>query len=376
MSNRLGSGDDAEQGTSEEGKEAVTVLTVHKAKGLERERVILAGIQEKQTSGKSGLNVCPDSDGYWAVRINSKEKSPLWENLEEEDAKHNRAERLRLLYVAMTRAKEELVLVQTGGDSRVEGNVWLEALETGWEFRPEGPPPEIRGILFTAPEGKAATIASSSQGTPSAKEALSAINAWADSPPKPVALNASPSSIAHQISSYPPDSGIGGELAAATGTLIHKLFEIWDFHSWESLKKPMAGEGAEIAEKECVPLNRLLTRAADILDRLPGTPLGDLLLTLRQAEKYPELPALHKKDGKSWQGFIDLLYREKGGPWVVADFKTDASLAPEDAVAQYRAQLDLYGETIHAALGEPPELKIFLLDTGVIADIPSQRANQ
>ena len=44
MAERLGSGEDADQGVSEEKADAVAVMTIHAAKGLERDHVFVASL--------------------------------------------------------------------------------------------------------------------------------------------------------------------------------------------------------------------------------------------------------------------------------------------------------------------------------------------
>ena len=382
LGDRLGSEDEADQGTSEEGMGAVSILTIHKAKGLEKEKVILAGIQEKPSRGKAGLKARPDSEGCWAIHINSKEKDARWKGLEAEDEAHERAQNLRLLYVAMTRAKAELVLIQTGGESEVKGNVWLETLASGWGFLPHEPAPEIPGVLFTGPGS--GPMKSGEETTPplGLQEAARAIEAWENSPAKPSPLNKNPSSLGHEAIGEAPSSGSPSSsnkdaaLAAATGTLLHRLFELWDFQNWDSLRAPLEKEASALSAGEEVSLEDMGARARDILDRLPGTTLGVRLLELGEADRFPEIPMLHHRDGQAFHGFIDILYKEKDGPWTVADFKTDARLSAKDGAERYGKQLRLYGEAVQGTLGEAPELELFLLDTGVVANVPGQGADE
>ena len=53
------------------------------------------------------------------------------------------------------------------------------------------------------------------------------------------------------------------------------------------------------------------------------------------------------------EGVIDLVFKD-GNRWVVADYKTDSGGDPDfvERVAQYRAQVDLYGECWEQLTGE------------------------
>lgn len=97
-----------------EAKEAVTLLTVHKSKGLEFPVVILADLSRKELSAPTppahlfswrhhmyGLRAGKISDVNLAF-------------LEEEQKKHSQCEETRILYVALTRAKEKLILTADG----------------------------------------------------------------------------------------------------------------------------------------------------------------------------------------------------------------------------------------------------------------------
>ena len=60
----------------------------------------------------------------------------------------------------------------------------------------------------------------------------------------------------------------------------------------------------------------------------------------------------------------------------MADFKTDARLSAKDGAERYGEQLRLYGDAVQETLGETPELELFLLDTGVVANVPGQGTDQ
>lgn len=116
-----GFGDGAGAGEEDDGAQddnAVHLLTIHKSKGLEFPIVIFARLDSKfgggavsdllEMSADGGMTLCavdPErrvrltSPGYTAMRLREK--------------REERAEELRLLYVAMTRAKEKLVMVGT-----------------------------------------------------------------------------------------------------------------------------------------------------------------------------------------------------------------------------------------------------------------------
>lgn len=102
--------DEGESPLAEENINAVKLLTVHKAKGLEFPIVILAGLQAGSRQMTSPVRVGRDwTTGRWALQIGSIQTPQMaWAN--ERDIWLEEAEERRLFYVAATRAREHLVL--------------------------------------------------------------------------------------------------------------------------------------------------------------------------------------------------------------------------------------------------------------------------
>jgi len=100
-------------------------MTVHKAKGLEFPVVILADITARMTGSVN--HYIDRTRGLCAVRIAGWSPCELNEH-EEEEAKREEAESLRLAYVAATRARD-LLIVPTVGDAPFE-NGWVSCLNS------------------------------------------------------------------------------------------------------------------------------------------------------------------------------------------------------------------------------------------------------
>ena len=114
----------AEAPILEEDSDGVRMMTVHKAKGLEFPVVILADLTCKLSRPEAGRWIDPESN-LCAVKIGGWAPTDLILH-DAEEAARDRAEGLRLAYVAATRARDVLV-VPTIGDEVYEGG-WLDPL--------------------------------------------------------------------------------------------------------------------------------------------------------------------------------------------------------------------------------------------------------
>jgi ATP-dependent exoDNAse (exonuclease V) beta subunit len=134
----------------EEGADAVRLLTIHAAKGLEFKVVIVAD------AGRDRVPPSPDEilalpDGRFGFRVadpvTAKRRGAFdYEAVKEARQEAERAERLRLYYVAMTRAKERLIVsgsVDLGADREVPTPIaWvLDRLEADEELSEAGDVP-------------------------------------------------------------------------------------------------------------------------------------------------------------------------------------------------------------------------------------------
>lgn len=110
--------DYGEANIQDESSNVVGLMSIHKSKGLEFPIVIVAGMEKQFNLKDAGSSVVLHSElgaGIDFVDVESREKSPslLKRIIQQEIKKESVAEELRILYVAMTRAKEKLILTGT-----------------------------------------------------------------------------------------------------------------------------------------------------------------------------------------------------------------------------------------------------------------------
>ncbi len=107
----------------------VSIMTVHKAKGLEFPVVFLPGMNQQPKSAATGpLVLVEGGDG---MRMAAKYgTNPLYDEMWELEREELRHEHQRLLYVAMTRARDHLIMIGTLalGKSPIKQNTWLNYL--------------------------------------------------------------------------------------------------------------------------------------------------------------------------------------------------------------------------------------------------------
>jgi ATP-dependent helicase/nuclease subunit A len=129
------------QADSVKTRDAVQIMTIHAAKGLEFPIVILPQLQRNFTYDKSGM-LEPELGMH--IRIPEADRQPfIAEHLRERSQSRTVAEEKRILYVAMTRAKDHLILCSTLPKKQPSTN-WLAWISAAF---PEVFEPEVSEIV-------------------------------------------------------------------------------------------------------------------------------------------------------------------------------------------------------------------------------------
>ncbi len=110
--------DAAEARPRDAGESAVSIMTIHKSKGLDFAHVYLVGLHRKSPLGRRDRHRTQiERDGHILFGA----PTPGWFAFEDRAEKRERAEQVRLLYVAMTRAKDRLVMSGTWPNAPKDG---------------------------------------------------------------------------------------------------------------------------------------------------------------------------------------------------------------------------------------------------------------
>lgn len=407
--------EESEARVQSERGDAVLLSSVHAVKGLEFPCVILADLGAARKASEGGPFAASADHGLGlrlvgALDPDDKRQDRTYARISEDLKRREDREAQRLLYVAMTRAKERLVL--SGSAKPVKSpakatSPWIRLMAEvlridlfGQEESTEcgGVSVAVRyGAQAQAPAGKgealalarrpalaerwsrgleAGAAAAAQEGVPYDAQAAERTLQRLVVPDKPyeqtldvtvtalaaaAADGATPSERLDYVDTE-PDKGpeaAESELDVATegytpadeyGTTYHALMEWW--LAARPRKTPDPSEvmhllaGLRPNERE-----GLLSEAADFW----AGEWGQRVLASKRA--YAELPFLYKARRGLLKGQMDLVYLDAKAGWTVLDYKTNRveSAAEMDALVEsYRTQIGLYALVFAELSGERP----------------------
>jgi ATP-dependent helicase/nuclease subunit A len=381
---------EGESPLADEAVDAVRILSIHKAKGLEFRVVVVPDLARGSGSGRSQTRVeivLADRGPEIAISIPGRAGALNGAGLaaQRERERHEEAEAKRLLYVATTRAVERLVLIHSSTNTSAS---WVKALaRLGYApeggFPPEGPLPMPEGSPGDSPVIHRILDGTAPLGTRDPGAATDVLPAYRsflaarEIAARPAAPRFRNPSRDHRVAATDHDEAdVSGasrprDLARAAGVAVHRLLENWDFRDQAALRA-RAGGAAAFAARELGQDPAVVAR--EVLEVLEGFLDSELPAHLAAAEILGrEVPILFRDpDGSVVHGYADLIYRREGRVYV-ADYKTDVDTGEERA-ASYRAQLAEYARAVEAALGlpEPPICEVLFVRGGRRVALPGE----
>lgn len=128
---------ESEAQTQAEAGDVVRLMTIHRSKGLEFPVVILPDLDRRLTVNDSKRLIFHKKVGIgFKIPLESSDdgETSLWKEIKQLDRKEETAESKRILYVALTRAKQQLILVGSGdgsakGATLENASNWMQWLE-------------------------------------------------------------------------------------------------------------------------------------------------------------------------------------------------------------------------------------------------------
>ena len=346
-------------------RDAVSVMTIHKSKGMQAPVVFLVGTEDKIIGNKEGdLNVHMDKE-YGAVTHSVGKKNLLSELFKIKKKKELKEDKLRLLYVALTRARNYLyVSGEVEGDKEIATKEeattlaqWvLYGIRDVYDYETDLPSEEekesseenvtvasVEGDLDKQAEALRAALSyrypHESATKTGIKYTVTAINAMEEEeycPPTMLfpAEEKAKGTAFHAVMEHLP-FGLEGE--EQTREFLQKLAED-GLISKDALKDLSARKVFSAWERvRALVGDKKVMREKSFLLHVPAREIG-----LGDAEDEVEV-----------QGKIDLLAIGENQA-VVLDYKL-SSLSREELVKTYRAQLDLYALATARSLDIPKE---------------------
>ncbi len=368
-----------EASLEEESLDAVRVLSIHKAKGLEFPVVVLPGLHQKSSGRDRGAEVTLD----WMSGVYGCTFPPTWNAgqvlLREKARIREKAEQRRVMYVGMTRARDRLML--SGGLlAKPIGESFFgffQHVADGEIGNPEHGTIQIGSASIRHTVVTSSSLSLSKQSIPAIEPVTTVRHeayaktfekdrerkiAWQQASQKMAFMTPSLLRPSQSIQA-PHIRGVGATLARhQVGTLVHRLLEQWDFQlDHTNFRQPLK-EFCHFALGDLV----YEEQQAVVLE------IEGLTGTFLQSPSYREIqqstvigrevpfamPWSHEESQAStdfpsvMEGVMDVVYDVAGDVWV-ADYKTDnvkASTVIEHADL-YRQQAQVYAIAASRSLG-------------------------
>jgi ATP-dependent helicase/nuclease subunit A len=371
---------------------AVRVLSIHKAKGLEYPVVILPDIGREAGGRKEAETdvawLEQDGRGWLAVRLRGPVLNTAGVHQQVLNRQHEIAEEKRVFYVGCTRAAERLILINS---NPVRSAPWRDALRALSYDVTDGFPAQgdlTAGVLHrvieppTPPTRDSVTeIDPMWTRAADAFDEVTASLVDATGPPlrRPAdAERVFPDEEREQLPAdsvsppHPVAASAQQAVARLAGSIVHAALERWDFRDSGRLQtlgrreadRILATPGL-IVTTDRPPSPAVHAEVALILEAFAASPLPARLVAAEIVGR--EVPILFKgDDGTVWSGTCDLVYRDDAGFLVVADYKTVRPGPEPDAAAQrYRPQVAIYVDALRrGAPGERVRGEILFVRTG------------
>lgn len=336
------------EGTSlDDDEDAVRILTVHGAKGLEFPVVIMAGFGTNPRSPSAPTYALEPTTGRLAVCVGSKTRGSQFtagpvDAAVAREKLHAEAELIRLLYVAATRARDHLVVsFYRSKRSTTSGVARLESAEAANAI-PILPDTEVETVVAPGRfDGVAVDPPTSPDTATAAKDRIALVDSAR------TLRVTSATALAGRKEGRGDDSEpwSHGRGSSRLGRAVHAVVQSVPL---EAQPEVLAAFARAQAVAEAIP-----DREDDVI-RLARRALASGAMARARGAKRAlrEVPFAVEVDGTIVEGFVDMLIEQDGGLEIV-DWKTDDITAAEveRRMEQYKLQGGLYVLGLERATG-------------------------
>lgn len=340
--------------------DALQIMTIHNSKGLEFDLVILPQLDKSVHGDNASIKYLPGKEGeqgLLGIKVPDKEmqlqNSGVYELAKARDSELEEEESRRLLYVAMTRAQKQLLMVGTVAEEKLPEAViglpaakgWWQQLqavyEADWE-KQESSCPWVR--LLCADALSPAVVQQGEQQQLALEPlALAPLPAYAacgrtcfTASALQTYLHCQRQYYYQQVLAVPElEQTVAGEQAhelpaSVTGSIVHKALELYNGYNAEAV--------FAIALDEFAP-GAAATQAKSMFDAYI---VSDLYKALPKKQKRELEFVQPLQQELAAEGVIDLLAFDEDDNMIIVDYKTGRPPEPDEVKLGYAYQLALY----------------------------------
>lgn len=340
--------------------DALQIMTIHNSKGLEFDLVILPQLDKSVHGDTASIKYLPGKEGeqgLLGIKVPDKEmqmqKSGVYELAKARDSELEEEESRRLLYVAMTRAQKQLLMVGTVAEEKLpeaviglpSANGWWQQLQAVYEVDWDKQESSCPWIRLLCADALSPAVAQQGEQQQLALEplALAPLPAYAacgrtcfTASALQTYLHCRRQYYYQQVLAVPElEQTVAGEQAhelpaSVTGSIVHKALELYNGYNAEAV--------FAIALDEFAP-GAAATQAKSMFDAYI---VSDLYKALpkKQKREFEFVQPLQQE--LAAEGVIDLLAFDEDDNMIIVDYKTGTPPEPDEVKLGYAYQLALY----------------------------------
>lgn len=340
--------------------DALQIMTIHNSKGLEFDLVILAQLDKSVKGDTASIKYLPGKEGeqgLLGIKVPDKEmqlqKSGVYELAKARDSELEEEESRRLLYVAMTRAQKQLLMVGTVAEEKLPEAViglpsargWWQQLQAVYEADWEKQESSCPWVRLLCADALSPAVEQQGEQEQLALEplALAPLPAYAacgrtcfTASALQTYLHCQRQYYYQQVLAVPElEQTVAGEQAhelpaSVTGSIVHKALELYNGYNAEAV--------FAIALEEFAP-GAAATQAKSMFDAYIASNLYKALPKKQKRELEFVQPLQQELAA---EGVIDLLAFDEDDKMIIVDYKTGTPPEPDEVKLGYAYQLALY----------------------------------